>query len=435
MHSDLPAIGRFETSEPTVMALEEMTRRADETNFFFFPTDCPQREKNGWTADASLSAVQLLYKYDASRSWREWLRNIRAAMREDGSIPGIVPTAGWGYHWGNGPAWDSVLIELPYRLYTLRGDTEVIRENATAFVRYLTYVRGRRDERGLLSIGLGDWVAQRRPYQSPLIFTDTVVMMDLAKKAYEMLSAVGLNAEAALAHTTYLELREAARLHLVDLRTMVALGNCQTSQAMAIYYGVFNEAEAALAFKVLLDIIAADDERIMAGVLGARVLLRVLGDFGETELAWRMITDRGRCHYGEWVEKGLTALAESFFEIDQPHYVDSLNHHFWGDVSAFFAEYYAGVRYNPEGNDGTRLDVCPTFPKALPDASFTYAAPIGEIKSSWTRGADGVITLELSVPKTAHGFIKTPLGFRFENGMTVAALASGRYRIVGSSEG
>ena len=435
MHSDLPAIGRFETSDATVMALEDMTRRADEANFFFFPTDCPHREKNGWTADAALSAVQLLYKYDASRSWREWLRNIRAAMREDGSLPGIIPTAGWGFEWGNGPAWDSVLFELPYRLYTLRGDTEVICENAAAFMRYLTYIRSRRDRRGLLAIGLGDWCAQRRPYRSPLIFTDTVVSMDLARKAYEMLSAVGLDAEAEYAYATYEELRDAARRNLIDLRTMTAVGRCQTSQAMAIYYGVFDEAEARDAFKVLLEIIASDNEEIMAGVLGARVLFRVLGDYGETELAWRMITGRGRRHYGEWVEKGLTALAEDFGVKDQPHYVDSLNHHFWGDVSAFFCEYYAGVRYNPDGDDLSRLDIRPTFPKALADASFTYASPIGEIVSKWTRGQDGVITLTLSVPTAAHGFIETPIGFRLENGMSVAELASGSYRIVESSEG
>ena len=24
-----------------------------------------------------------------------------------GELPGIVPTSGWGYKWGNGPAWDS----------------------------------------------------------------------------------------------------------------------------------------------------------------------------------------------------------------------------------------------------------------------------------------------------------------------------------------
>lgn len=412
------------------MALEDMTRRADEANFFFFPTDCPHREKNGWTADAALSAVQFIYKYDPSRSWHEWLRNIRAAMREDGSLPGIIPTAGWGYHWGNGPAWDSVLFELPYRLYTLRGDTEVIRENASAFMRYLAYIRSRRDSRGLIAIGLGDWCAQRRPYRSPLIFTDTVVSMDISKKAAEMLSAVGLDAEAAYAKATYEEFRAAARRHLIDLHTMTALGNCQTSQAMAIYYGVFDPAESQEAFKVLCDIVKSDDEQILAGVLGARVLFRVLADHGESELAWRMITGRGRCHYGEWVEKGLTALAEDFGEKDQPHYVDSLNHHFWGDVSAFFVEYYAGLRYNPEGDDIHRVDICPTFPHALPDAAVTYRSPIGEIVSKWRREDDGAITLTVSVPNGAIGFIKTPQGFRFANGMTVLDLSSGSYRIV-----
>ena len=39
---------------------------------------------------------------DAVNSYREWLRNIRAAQRADGALPGIVPTGGWGFEWGNG---------------------------------------------------------------------------------------------------------------------------------------------------------------------------------------------------------------------------------------------------------------------------------------------------------------------------------------------
>ena len=56
MTAGLPARGSFTTSDPTIASLEAMTNRSDSANFFWFPTDCPHREKNGWTADAALSA-------------------------------------------------------------------------------------------------------------------------------------------------------------------------------------------------------------------------------------------------------------------------------------------------------------------------------------------------------------------------------------------
>ena len=103
----------------------------------YFPTDCPQREKNGWTGDAALSADQYLTYFDCARSLKEWLRNIFKAQNRDGAIPGIVPTHDWGYAWGSGPSWDNVMFELPYRIYQHTGDTEFLSEAAPYLLKYL----------------------------------------------------------------------------------------------------------------------------------------------------------------------------------------------------------------------------------------------------------------------------------------------------------
>ncbi|MEG2269095.1 MAG: hypothetical protein RSC68_32770, partial [Acinetobacter sp.] len=60
--------------------------------------------------DAALSCEHILLNFEAERSYSEWLRNIRKAQADSGALPGIVPTGGWGFEWGNGPAWDSVLF-------------------------------------------------------------------------------------------------------------------------------------------------------------------------------------------------------------------------------------------------------------------------------------------------------------------------------------
>ena len=43
MNSDLKERGGFTCSDPTVNTLQELTRRSDLANFYYFPTDCPQR--------------------------------------------------------------------------------------------------------------------------------------------------------------------------------------------------------------------------------------------------------------------------------------------------------------------------------------------------------------------------------------------------------
>ena len=116
MHTQLPVRGGFRCSDETVNRIHEASMRSTLSNFVHFPTDCPQREKNGWTADAALSAEHTLLYFAPERCYHEWLRNIRGSQAPDGSLPGIVPTAGWGFAWGNGPAWDCVLFWLPYAL-------------------------------------------------------------------------------------------------------------------------------------------------------------------------------------------------------------------------------------------------------------------------------------------------------------------------------
>ncbi|MBO4733227.1 MAG: family 78 glycoside hydrolase catalytic domain, partial [Clostridia bacterium] len=128
-HSDLKTRGGFSCSDEVVNKLQEITRRSDLSNFYYFPTDCPQREKNGWMADAALSSEQLTLNFGPEKSYREWMRNIRKAQTDKGSLPGIVPTTGWGFQWGNGPAWDCALVYLPYYTYIYRGETAMITES------------------------------------------------------------------------------------------------------------------------------------------------------------------------------------------------------------------------------------------------------------------------------------------------------------------
>ena len=279
MNSDLKERGGFTCSDPTVNTLQELTRRSDLANFYYFPTDCPQREKNGWTADAALSSEHLLLNLSPETSYREWMRNICKAMDDRGALPGIVPTGGWGFHWGNGPAWDNVLLYLPYFVYLYRGDKTILEESAASILRYLHYLTTRVNEEGLIKIGLGDWCPPARgsdQYKAPLEFTDTVLSMDIAEKAAYIFGVLGMAPQQTFAASLAAQFRAAVRERLVDFSTMTAAGNCQTSQAMALFYGIFEPGERPAAFDRLLRLIEEQDGHMDTGVLGGRVIFHVL---------------------------------------------------------------------------------------------------------------------------------------------------------------
>jgi alpha-L-rhamnosidase len=429
MHSDLKERGSFSCSDETANRLQQLTRRSTLANFFYFPTDCPHREKNGWTGDAALSAEHVLLNLNPETSYREWLRNIRAVQDSRGAIPGIVPTGDWGFDWGNGPAWDCVLTYLPYFTWRYRGDMEIVRENATAIFRYLHYLTTRMNERDLICIGLGDWCPPGRDagnYKAPLIFTDSVISMDIARKAAQMFGAIGWDMQRDFAEKLTCRLRKAIRRDLIDFSTMTAVGACQTSQAMAIFYDVLEPGEKAAAFARLLELIEDADGHMDTGILGARVIFHVLSAFDHADLAYEMITRPDYPSYGNWIARGATSLWEDFQPVGGA--VNSLNHHFFGDISSWFIQSIAGIVLNPEGDDCSRLEIRPHFIGSLSHAEASHLAPAGQVQVAWKREGTDVI-LTVSVPDEMHGLIYAPNGWVLPNELGVVPLTTGDYRL------
>ncbi len=425
LHTRLRERGGFSCSDATANALQAMVRRSTLTNFHHFPTDCPQREKNGWTADAALSAEHTLLNLEPDKNYHAWLKNIRKAQADSGALPGIIPTSGWGFSWGNGPAWDSVLIYIPYLTYLYRHDKAILEENAHAILRYLDYLTTKIRPDGLICCGLGDWCPVGRgadQYKSPLEFTDTVISMDLCEKSAYIFDALGMQAQKEFALGIYHRLRKAARARLLDLSSMTALGRCQTSQAMAIFYSLFDEAEKPEAFRRLLEMVHESDDHMDVGVLGGRVLFHVLSEFGHSDLAFRMITRKDYPSYGEWVARGRTTLRESF----HPQDCDSLNHHFWGDISHWFLRHLAGIHYNPRRR-GAEVDIKPNFIEQLDFAAGWHEAPEGKIAVRWERAKEGIL-LVIEAPPALAGNICLPQGYAFaDTGLCERPLCAGDY--------
>ncbi len=433
MHSDLEERGGFTCSDPVVNTLQEITRRSDLSNFYYFPTDCPHREKNGWTGDAALSAEHMLLNLSPENSYLEWMRNICKAQNDAGALPGIIPTGGWGFAWGNGPAWDRALVYLPYFVYIYRGRRDIVELSAPHILRYLHYLTTQVNQEGLINIGLGDWLPVGRGfdhYKVPSEFTDTVIAMDIAEKAVFLFGVLGMVEQQAFALSIAARLRMAGRSRLIDTNTMTAVGSCQTAQAMALFHRLFEDGERPAAFARLLELIEEQAGHLDTGMLGGRVIFHVLTSFGRSDLALHMITRPDFPSYGDWVARGATTLWEEF----QPEgsKVNSLNHHCWGDISSWFIQALAGIRFNPRRTNLLETDFRPSFVPQLEHAEGFHIAPAGRISSAWKRDGD-TVRLTVELPETMTGHIYLEKSYRFEDGLAVRPAVSGTYSIIKAS--
>jgi len=425
VHSKLDERGSFNCSNEVVNKIQEITRRSTLSNFHYFPTDCPHREKNGWTGDAAVSVEHTLLNLAPEKSYREWLHNIRKSQNEAGTIPGIIPTGGWGFAWGNGPAWDCALTLLPYFTYKYRGDKLILEENATAIFRYLNYISKNRDEKSLVELGLGDWCPPSKDsheHTSPVIFTDTIICMDVCEKAAFIFGEIGWHHEQAYATRLGEELKWAIRKHLINPMTLVVEGNCQTSQAMAIYYNMFKEDEKETAEKILLELIHEKNDHIDTGILGARVIFHVLSAMGESDLAYKMIARPEYPSWGNWVVRGATTLWENFNEDEYKVY--SRNHHFFGDVSNWFIQCISGIRYGLG-----KVEIRPSFISELDFAEGFHIAPEGKIYVKWVKEGSE-IKLNVEIPEGLEGEIILPNGWSFEDSEVCKTAKTGEFAVV-----
>ena len=87
--------------------------QAYRSNLHSIPPDCPQREKNGWTADAHIAIDLGLLGFDGITLYEKWMNDIIDNQREAGEISGIIPSSGWGYGGWQGPVWDAVMFINP----------------------------------------------------------------------------------------------------------------------------------------------------------------------------------------------------------------------------------------------------------------------------------------------------------------------------------
>lgn len=427
-HTQMQETGAFHCSDETLNRIQKMVRVSTLANFYHFPTDCPHREKNGWTADAALSAEHTLLNLEPEDNYYEWMRHIRRTMRPSGELPGIIPTDTWGYAWGNGPAWDAILVTLPYFVYRYCGNRKIVEENLTSLLRYVQYLTTRTRPDGLIAIGLGDWCPPEGLdfIKAPLELTDTIESLDICEKTAFLFRQFGGKRQADFCQSVADDFRAAIRAHLIDFDTMTVAGNCQTSQAMAIYYHVFTAEEKPAALRVLVDMIHAADDHLGSGVLGMRVLLHLLSDNGYADLAYKMVTAPTEPSYAAWLSRGATALAEDFMQKSREA---SLNHHFFGDVSAWFIKGICGIHFNPDADDLTYARICPHFVSTLTEADAYHTAPGGKIAVKWERDDADTVRLQLEFPAALHGELQSPEGWQFTDGTAQKPAATGSYTL------
>jgi alpha-L-rhamnosidase len=187
---------------------------------------------------------------------------------------------------------------------------------------------------------------------------------------------------------------------------------------------------AAVAGRLVDDIVRNRDGHAYVGVLGARYVLPVLSATGHHDVAYRVATQTTEPSWGYWTDvAGFTALGEHW-----PKDTRSRNHHFFGAIVQWLYEDLAGIR--PLEPGFRSIEFKPEVPTTgLATVSASYDSVRGTIAVRWERTATG-LELDVTVPPNATGRVHVPASSpqavtESGTGRAVAAGRAASVRLVG----
>ena len=404
VYSDMEQTAFFECSEPKVNRLFRNSIWSMKGNFCDIPTDCPTRERAGWTGDAGVFAPTGLILMNSRKVWEKWLANVRLCQHQDGKMAYIAPTNGKpgmiSEMFSASVGWGDASTLVPWEIYEVYGDETVLRDNYEMMKKWVDFLEKRAKKTRVQKL------IRRDPYRKYIIDTGMdygewsepgANVMETMKQAslhgqpevataYYAHSALLLGKIAEIlgeekdaAHYTNLgyQVRKAYRNLVLKEGHIVSERQCEYVRPIAFH--LLNTPEETQAAADLNEKVKANGYHLNTGFLSTPFLTEVLADHGYTDTAYRLLLQEECPGWLYAVEKGATTIWETWDGIREDGTVhDSLNHYSYGAISGWLIKGVCGIRYRHD-----KLEIRPHPDQSLGYAKAIYDSPKGRIVSQW----------------------------------------------------
>ena len=409
MHSDVPEVGYISSGNPTLDRIWSATNNSYLSNLFGYPTDCPQREKNGWTGDAHIAIETGLYSYDGIKVYEKWMDDHRDEQQPNGVLPSIIPTSGWGYEWGNGPDWTSTICLIPWNVYLFYGDQRILEENYEAMKKYvdhITYI----SEDGLTAWGLGDWVPVKS--KSPVEYTSSAYYYVDASILAKTAALLGKEADRQKYADLSEKVKDAINKKYLNVQTGIYGSGLQTELSVALQWGFVPDNLRKKVAQNLAKRVERDGYHLDVGLLGTKAILNALSENGFADVAYKVAAQETYPSWGWWIVNGATTLYENW-NIDAQSDI-SMNHIMFGEIGAWIYKALGGIKPDPAHPGFKNVLLEPHFVEDLEHFEARHIGPYGEIVSSWKWMGNGEVNYMVEIPANSTATLILPEGTQVE---------------------
>ena len=425
VYSDMEQTGSFRCSNQLVNRLYENTVWSMKGNFLDIPTDCPTRERLGWTGDAQIFFDTGAYMMDTAAFFRKWFRDMQDDQYDNGLLSAVVPYQGVEMMYkatGSSVGWADAVYLIPYRYYKRYGDRKLLKScwpMIRKYADYLTKNLGMKDKKEAKQnpyndytyekgVHLGEWL-EPEEFRDKVYAAQAKHPEECTAYLYFAMKTIGEIAEL-LGEKEYVSLcaryADGAKkaYDALFVKTGTLNTNSQANLVRPLALGLLDGEEKKKAQNLLVKAVEDYNYRVGTGFLSTPFILPALTEAEETETAYRMLENTEKPGWLAEVKEGATTVWENWEgNLSQNHYSP-------GAVCQWLFDTVGGIR--PAGERHFIIEPVPGG--SLTFADVSYLSIYGKVSCRWERTEEG-IWYHIEVPSNVTAEI------RFPDGQTVEA--------------
>ena len=420
--SEMDRVSTFECSNELINIFYDNTVRSCRSNFVDIPTDCPTRERMGWTGDSQIIFDTASYLFDCHAFFRKHIKDVYDRQDKNGRLPQIAPYSAEDWFMGvmNGSVgWADAGILILYRMYLQYGDINILKNNYDNMVRYAKFMIKRcGSARGIYAIyakplhlskenkrygvnngqSYGEWAepndvkafvwtdfAEPHPEES---MAYTYWMMSLMVDISNLIGRTDNNA-------LFEEYRDGVKLayqELVSKPRHTLDTDRQCKQVRPLYLDLLNEEQTKFAKERLIKALDNYDWKLGTGFLSTPFILYVLEKI-DPNYAYKLLLNEKMPGWLYMAKENTGTIWEGWEGPKSQSGIASLNHYSKGAMVEWLYKSMLGIKVKGENT----FEISPIIGDGVDYARGNYASIYGEIKVSWKKDNKKVI-FDIEIP-------------------------------------
>lgn len=434
VYSAFEQTSTFECSHELINKFFRNTLWSLKSNSTDIPTDCPTRERMGWTGDSQVFFNTASFMVDYAAFSRKHVRDIYDRQWKSGRLPQIVPYANedWFMWVMNGSVgWACAGVYIPLNYYRKYGDKRLLEKYYEGMIAYANFMISRAGKWGgpyakpmhisrknrkyAVNCGqsYGEWAEPADvcafkwyDFAAPHPEESTAYTYYTLQKVLEAANILGKQADPRLAKVRqYSEGARTAYQEMVTTPQFTIDTDRQAKLVRPIYMGLLTKEQEEFAKKRLIKAMENYGWRLGTGFLSTPLILDVLAGI-DVQYAYKLLENEQMPGWLFMPKFGATTVWEAWEgNTTKEKGLASLNHYSKGAVCEWLLSRMCGI--NVAGENSFEI-------KPLPGGSITYASGeydsvYGKVSASW-KIEEGKFRLTVGVPSNTSAKVTMPSG-------------------------